>query len=223
MSSRSALPLSVEGTWSHVILYEVPILSILSEAYFKHVDTAWSYTGQLALAQQKGERLLHEGINFSEFGTRRRRSYLAQKIVVQGLVDARNTLVGDGTIRGRLTGTSNVHFAMEFGLNPVGTIAHEWIMGEWEVRDEKGCLEVILGTPLLADNSLEVRKEPADSCCFSSSSASLTLPVHLRMICRYRCNGRIRGRERPCHEEVGTSLPRRQSEGGSDGYLLHTA
>lgn len=120
----------VEGPWNTVILYEVPLLSILSEAYFKFVDTAWDYTGQRLLAKQKGLQLLSEGIAFSEFGTRRRRSYDNHKIVVQGLIDARNHLTGDGTLRGKLTGTSNVHFAMMFGLNPVGTIAHEWIMGE---------------------------------------------------------------------------------------------
>ena len=119
----------VEGTWSHVILYEVPILSILSEAYFQHVDTAWDYSGQRALAKSKAETLLREGIAFSEFGTRRRRSYDAHMMVMQGLVDARNQLTGDGTLRGKLTGTSNVHFARLFGLSPVGTIAHEWIMG----------------------------------------------------------------------------------------------
>lgn len=121
---------TVEGRWCCVILYEVPILAILSEAYFRHVDTSWDYAGQHALAKDKGIKLLHEGIAFSEFGTRRRRSYNAHKIVVQALVDARNALTGDGTLRGKLTGTSNVHLAMLYGLNPVGTIAHEWIMGE---------------------------------------------------------------------------------------------
>lgn len=119
----------MEGRWCTVILYEVPILSILSEAYFLFVDTAWDYTGQRELAKRKGIELLREGIAFSEFGTRRRRNYDNHKIVVQGLIDARNHLTGDGTLLGKLTGTSNVHFAMVFGLNPVGTIAHEWIMG----------------------------------------------------------------------------------------------
>jgi nicotinate phosphoribosyltransferase len=99
-------------------LYEVPILAILSEAYFLYVDTNWDYTGQLALAKQKGKELLSQGIVFSEFGTRRRRSYDAHKIVMQG------------TLRGKLTGTSNVHMARLFNVNPVGTIAHEWIMGK---------------------------------------------------------------------------------------------
>lgn len=122
--------LLVEGLWKEVILYEVPILSILSEAYFRFVDKHWDYVGQRLAAKEKGMELLREGIVFSEFGTRRRRSYHGHKIVMQGLIDARNHLTGDGTLRGKLTGTSNVHLAMLFNVNPVGTIAHEWIMGE---------------------------------------------------------------------------------------------
>jgi nicotinate phosphoribosyltransferase len=141
-----------------VILYEVPILSILSEAYFQFVDTKWDYVGQHRLAKQKGIELLHEGIAFSEFGTRRRRSYEAQKIVMQGLVDARNELTGDGTLRGKLTGTSNVHFAMEFGVNPVGTIAHEWIMGIAAMEGYEGsnALAMKMWESVYPDGSLRV-------------------------------------------------------------------
>ena len=42
-----AFELEVEGTWLETILYEVPLMSILSEAYFTHVDTHWDYVGQL--------------------------------------------------------------------------------------------------------------------------------------------------------------------------------
>lgn len=48
------------------------------------------------------------GIMLSEFGTRRRRSYKAQDLVIQGLVRARDESKG----RGRLVGTSNVGFLL---------------------------------------------------------------------------------------------------------------
>ncbi|KPV74795.1 uncharacterized protein RHOBADRAFT_49763 [Rhodotorula graminis WP1] len=45
--------LEVEGTWLETILYEVPLMSIISEAYFTHVDTHWDYVypdGSLGIA-----------------------------------------------------------------------------------------------------------------------------------------------------------------------------
>lgn len=94
---------------------------------------------------------------FSEFGTRRRRSYKIHDAVVKGLIDGdkdwtetedgkRIVAANDGKKPGGLAGTSNVRtsrkgkifllresgfqvfLAMQYGLRPVGTIAHEWIM-----------------------------------------------------------------------------------------------
>jgi nicotinate phosphoribosyltransferase len=58
------------------------------------------------------------GCKWADFGTRRRRSYEVQKTVI----DALKTFNG-------FVGTSNVHFAHQFGCKPIGTMAHEWIMG----------------------------------------------------------------------------------------------
>ena len=74
-----------------------------------------------ALALRKSSTLTSSGVLFSEFGTRRRRSYSIQKSVIEGLLEG---IQGDG----KLLGTSNVHFAHLFGLNPIGTVAHEWTM-----------------------------------------------------------------------------------------------
>lgn len=113
-----------------------------------------------ALAKQKTLTLLTESsgcILFSEFGTRRRRSYKIHDAVVKGLIDGnkewaeiedgkRIMAENDGKKPGGLAGTSNVRIskkgkmwllrgsgsqvflAMQYGLRPVGTIAHEWIM-----------------------------------------------------------------------------------------------
>lgn len=120
------LSLRVEGVWADVIFYEVPLMAIVSEVYFSTVDTRWSLQGQFEQAAAKAERLTSNGIRYSEFGTRRRRSYLAHRTVLQGL------LSGDATAssksNGKLLGTSNVHFAQQFNLAPVGTVAHEWTM-----------------------------------------------------------------------------------------------
>jgi nicotinate phosphoribosyltransferase len=122
------LSIRISGTWLETILYEVPLLALTSEAYFKFCDQDWNYDSQVEKAFSKGKRLLEHGCVFSEFGTRRRRDYKTQDLVVQGLVKAASTGSTSGW-PGSLNGTSNVHFAMKYEIPPVGTVAHEWIMG----------------------------------------------------------------------------------------------
>ncbi|KAF2501759.1 nicotinate phosphoribosyltransferase [Lophium mytilinum] len=117
-----------EGLWVETILYEIPLLALISEAYFKFCDRDWTYAGQVDKAHQKGVQLLEPGCIFSEFGSRRRRDYHTQDLVIQGLRQAQDDANHNGW-KGKLTGTSNVHFAMKHGLTPIGTVAHEWFMG----------------------------------------------------------------------------------------------
>lgn len=117
-----------EGLWLDTILYEIPLLALVSEAYFKFVETDWTYAGQVEKAYQKGRTLLEGGCIVSEFGSRRRRDYHTQDLVLQGLRRAADEGQKAGW-PGKLTGTSNVHFAMRHELLPIGTVAHEWFMG----------------------------------------------------------------------------------------------
>ncbi|KKY19114.1 putative nicotinate phosphoribosyltransferase [Diplodia seriata] len=82
------LDLKTEGLWVETILYEIPLLALISEAYFKFCDTDWSHDGQLDKAYQKGLKLLENGCIFSEFGSRRRRDYHTHDLVMQGLMKA---------------------------------------------------------------------------------------------------------------------------------------
>lgn len=129
------ISLWVEGKWVETILYEIPLLAMVSESYFKFCDTDWDHEGQLDKAREKGLKLLEHGCAFSEFGSRRRRDYKTHDMVIQGLIQA-----GDEgrkkSYAGRLTGTSNVHFAMKHGIAPVGTVAHEWFMGIAAITDD---------------------------------------------------------------------------------------
>lgn len=120
--------MDVGGRWLDTILYEIPLLALTSEAYFKFCDRDWTYKNQKSRAYDKGCKLLEHGCVFSEFGSRRRRDYHTQDLVIQGLVRAAADAGGHGW-KGKMSGTSNVHFAMRYGIPPVGTVAHEWFMG----------------------------------------------------------------------------------------------
>ncbi|KAL0633362.1 nicotinate phosphoribosyltransferase [Maublancomyces gigas] len=138
--------IDIKGKWVDTILYEIPLLFLVSEAYFKFSDTDWNYEGQEEQAYNKGKQLLDDGCVFSEFGTRRRRSYHSQELALRGLIRASQEYSGGP---GKLNGTSNVHFSHRFGLTPIGTVAHEWFMviaaitGDYTSANEIGLREWI--------------------------------------------------------------------------------
>lgn len=110
--------LAIKGTWDSAILWEVPLLSIVSEQYFRYCDTNWNMEGQYELADKKSTALSLAGCQFADFGTRRRRNSTTQEIFIKQ-AKGKNGFIG----------TSNVHFARLFNLKAIGTMAHEWIMG----------------------------------------------------------------------------------------------
>ena len=126
------LSIITKGLWVETLLYEVPLLALTSEAYFKFVDTDWTHEGQEERAYDKGMTLLKHGCTVSEFGSRRRRDFHTQDVVIQGLVKASK----EAGLPGKFTGTSNVYFAMEHGISPIGTVAHEWYMGIAAITDD---------------------------------------------------------------------------------------
>jgi nicotinate phosphoribosyltransferase len=112
------LALKIAGPWERTILWEVPLMSTISELYFRHCDTDWTYCGRDYQGQQLAKAELLRDWIWADFGTRRRRSYIHQNVVV-------------AASKGRpgFVGTSNVHLAHVHGVKPIGTMAHEWIMG----------------------------------------------------------------------------------------------
>jgi len=115
------LVLNYEGSLVQKILFEVPIMAIISEVYLKNLTKyAEAHRVGYEKIKLKIEKLEDAGIpiKFADFGTRRRFSREWHDIVVSLL----KNLAPDFFI-----GTSNVLLAMKHKVKPIGTMAHEWI------------------------------------------------------------------------------------------------
>ena len=127
MDGNCGLSIEANGTWLNTSMYEIPVLAIVNEVYFR---MNYDYDELFESFKQRldaKERDLNSGYykigNFSEFGLRRRLSAEAQELAVRVLADNNNSFDGSNFV-----GTSNVYLAKKYGLTPVGTMAHEWIM-----------------------------------------------------------------------------------------------
>jgi nicotinate phosphoribosyltransferase len=126
----SALPsgeidVTIRGPWLHTILFEIPVLAIINEVYFRHTQKLPDFVqGRQRLDAKIGQ--LKEGgleaLKIADYGTRRRFSLAWHEEVLRTL----NARLGSGP-QGQLAGTSNVLFAMKLGLTPLGTMAHEYL------------------------------------------------------------------------------------------------
>ena len=134
-SDYGDLHMTIKGLWVETIASEIPLLALTSEAYFRFCNKDWNHDGQQEAAYRKGRALLEHGCVFSEIGSRRRRDYKTQDLVINGLCMAWKEATKAGW-KGKLAGTSNVHFAMKYGIPPMGTVAHEWYMGIAAITDD---------------------------------------------------------------------------------------
>lgn len=116
LTSNGELFINIKGKWRDTILWEVPLMSIISEVYFKIMDTDWTMNGQLEIANKKAKLLSGAGCAFTDFGTRRRRNFETQELVVSEM----KKYIG-------FAGTSNCYLAMKYGVKALGTCAHEAI------------------------------------------------------------------------------------------------
>lgn len=118
--SGSDLSITVTGYWYRTILWEVPLLFLVSEWYYRLSDQpAVSDQEIIAINKGKFEKYNDLGVTVADFGTRRRYSYHVQKMVIESL----SRFGGKSFV-----GTSNVHLAMLYNTRPIGTHAHEWFM-----------------------------------------------------------------------------------------------
>ena len=125
VSPQGELVIRVTGPMLHCMLFEIYVLAIVNEVYFRQFPQAAALaTGRIKLAE-KIQQLQQFSLQaplanpfvFFDFGTRRRFSRDWHAEVVQEL--ARQTPY--------MRGTSNVLLAKRFGLVPIGTMAHEYL------------------------------------------------------------------------------------------------
>ncbi len=122
------LSIETKGTWLNTSMYEIPTLAIVNEVYFR---MQYDYDELLKSFKEKLDEKYgnlesgrwYAGV-FSEFGLRRRLSAEAQELVVEKFSHLNDTLKCSTSF----IGTSNVYLAKKYGVTPVGTMAHEWIM-----------------------------------------------------------------------------------------------
>lgn len=124
-NAECGLAIETKGTWLNTSMYEIPTLAIVNEVYFRMAYDYEKLMKSFKERLQKKIQLLTDGTYqlgaFSEFGLRRRLSAEAQELAIQELAKANYPY-------SKFVGTSNVYLAKKFGLTPVGTMAHEWIM-----------------------------------------------------------------------------------------------
>lgn len=126
-NAECGLFIEAKGTWLNTSMYEIPVLTIVNEVYFR---MKYDYNELLKSFTERLENKIHLLIDgtydigvFSEFGLRRRLSSEAQDLAVKWLCQNNSKYHNSKCI-----GTSNVYLAKKYGLTPVGTMAHEWIM-----------------------------------------------------------------------------------------------
>ncbi|MFN8752537.1 MAG: nicotinate phosphoribosyltransferase [Betaproteobacteria bacterium] len=115
------LDITIRGPWLHTILFEVPVLAIVSETAMAHQHPAADHAEGERRLRHKMQRVKEypdAEFRISDFGTRRRFSRHWQEQVVTTLKDS---------LGARFTGTSNLYLAMRLAMVPLGTMAHEYL------------------------------------------------------------------------------------------------
>lgn len=118
----SELAITIKGPWLHTILFEIPVLAIVNETYFRHTVGDINKTEGRKRLDAKIRMIENEPdnhlISISDFGTRRRFSRQWQQEVLETL---------KARIPAQFAGTSNVYYAKQLKLIPMGTMAHEYL------------------------------------------------------------------------------------------------
>lgn len=125
-SECGQLKIRVRGPWLHTIMFEQPLLAMISEIRNRNLypELTLDKVGEKLyrkfdwLEKNATEDELKQ-FRLTDFGTRRRLSFEAHRHVVDILKK---------DFPGQFQGTSNAHLAHEMDIPLIGTMAHQWLM-----------------------------------------------------------------------------------------------
>ena len=123
LEAPNGIDITIEGPWLHTILFEIPVLAIVNEVYFRHQMPVADEKEGMKRLRAKIDLIRNEpdndNLKITDFGTRRRFSRAWQTTVTETLIRELG--------REKFAGTSNVDLARRYGLIPIGTMAHEYL------------------------------------------------------------------------------------------------
>lgn len=123
LEAPNGIDITIEGPWLHTILFEIPVLAIVNEVYFRHKMPVADEKEGMKRLRAKIDLIRNEpdndNLKITDFGTRRRFSRAWQTTVTETLIRELG--------REKFAGTSNVDLARRYGLIPIGTMAHEYL------------------------------------------------------------------------------------------------
>lgn len=113
------LHIEIEGPLFSVMQFEIYLLEIVNEVYFR---MKYNYLDLVDSARDRLQKKINcfeigfYDFKFAEFGCRRRLSREWQEYAVKRLLETKQCV-----------GTSNVYLAMKYNCTPIGTYAHEFV------------------------------------------------------------------------------------------------
>ncbi|MGX5025833.1 nicotinate phosphoribosyltransferase [Enterobacter asburiae] len=131
-NENGKLDIRLEGPWREVIMWEVPLLAVISELAHRYRSPETGVEQAVASLENKlaAFSTLTEGLDMSrfrlmDFGTRRRFSRDVQEAIVKRL-----------QLEPWFVGTSNYDLARRLNLTPMGTQAHEWFQAHQQISPD---------------------------------------------------------------------------------------
>ncbi|HDR2404273.1 TPA: nicotinate phosphoribosyltransferase [Enterobacter asburiae] len=132
LNDNGKLDIRLEGPWREVIMWEVPLLAVISELAHRYRSPEKGVEQAVAALENKlaAFSTLTEGLDMSrfrlmDFGTRRRFSRDVQEAIVKRLQQ-----------EPWFVGTSNYDLARRLNLTPMGTQAHEWFQAHQQISPD---------------------------------------------------------------------------------------